>query len=296
MARPGHRRQLLLALVIVLGTLLVAVLARVIDVQRPLLQADLGDDGIYVNPAVVPAGFRGAVADWYWLRAVQYVGRKLEQGRVDLDRGRAVDPRVLAPLLDLTTTLDPRLGAAYEFAAVVLPAVDVEAAVRLARKGIANTVDPAGLYQQLAYIHWQGGDFRAAAAAFREGARVTGAAWMEQTAVRMDAEGGDREMAREMYTRMREQATDDQVRQWASRRLLQVRAFDDRDRIHQVLLDYWRRRGTCADRWADVAADLRRAGLPTARDGAPLDPSATPYLLALGGCAVALDPRSAVPQ
>jgi hypothetical protein len=266
------------------------------DVQRPPLHADLGDDSIYVNPVLVPAGFRGVVADWYWLRAVQYVGRKLEQGRVDLDRGQAVDPRILTPLLDLTTTLDPRLGAAYEFGAVVLPAVDAEAAVKLTRKGIANTVDPAGLYQHLAYIHWQGGDFRAAAAAFREGARVTGAPWMEQTAVRMDAEGGDREMAREMYTRMREQATDEQVRQWASRRLLQVRAFEERDRIRDVLLDYWRRRGTCADRWADVAADLRRAGLRLDRDGAPLDPSATPYLLALGGCAVALDLRSAVPQ
>jgi hypothetical protein len=98
-----------------------------------------------------------------------------------------------------------------------------------------------------------------------------------------------------MYWRMYEQSNDEQVRQWATKRLMQVQSFEERERIREVILRFWRRRGTCVDRWADVAVELRRAGLKTDSHAAPLDPSGTPYVLALSGCAVAIDPASAIP-
>jgi hypothetical protein len=285
---------MLLALLL-LGAAGIGTLARWIEVHRPPIDAELGEQIIAMRATAVPGQLRGLVADWYWIRSLQYLGRKLQQGTIALDRASTVNSNVLAPLLDLTTTLDPKFTAAYEFAAVVLPTVDVDAAIALARKGLAANPEAWELHQQHAYIHWQRGDFRAAAEAFRAGARQSSAKWMEHMAARMDAEGGDRALARDMYTRMHEQATDEQVRQWATTKLMQLHSFEERERIREVLLAAWRRRGSCVDRWAEVTTELRRARLRTDRHGAPVDPSGTPYVLALGGCAVAVDPRSAVP-
>lgn len=294
-ARPALRLAALLLLLLVPGVTGIGTLAHWIEVHRPVFDQDLGEDLIAMSPTAVPAGFRGLVADWYWIRTLQYLGRKLQQGNVALDRAKGVESRLLAPLLDLTTTLDPKFSAAYEFAAVILPTVDAEAAVTLTRKGLRAMPEAWQLHQQHAYIYWQRGDFAGAAQAFRDGARLSSAKWMEQMAARLDAEGGDRQLARQMYWRMYEQSNDEQVRQWATKRLMQVQSFEERERIREVILGFWRRRGTCVDRWADVAVELRRAGLKTDGHGAPFDPSGTPYVLGLSGCAVAIDPASAVP-
>src|SRR6202162_3530648 len=44
-------------------------------------------------------GYDGLLADIYWTRAVQYFGDKLQRGSQHFD--------LLAPLLEITTTLDP---------------------------------------------------------------------------------------------------------------------------------------------------------------------------------------------
>src|SRR5512147_2888440 len=50
-------------------------------------------------------GFDGLLADIYWTRAVQYFGGKHRQENAQYE--------LLAPLLDITTTLDPHLIVAY---------------------------------------------------------------------------------------------------------------------------------------------------------------------------------------
>ena len=54
-------------------------------------------------------GYSGLLADIYWTRAVQYFGGKHHNGARNYD--------LLAPLLEITTTLDPQLLAAYEYGA-----------------------------------------------------------------------------------------------------------------------------------------------------------------------------------
>src|SRR5678815_6151244 len=54
-------------------------------------------------------GYEGLLADVYWTRAVQYFGNKHHI----LSR----DYSLLAPLLEITTYLDPHLVVAYEFGA-----------------------------------------------------------------------------------------------------------------------------------------------------------------------------------
>lgn len=297
--RPRTARA---TLVLVLGLVVAGVpavvgAARLAETHRRGLEAAAGPALFPLPARVVPAGFGGVAADWYWLRTLQYLGRALEGGRVALDRGGAqVDAPLLHALLDRTVTFDPDFRPAYEFGAVVLADADAEAALALIAKGLARSPDSVALYQQLAWVHWQRADLARAAAAFREGARRTSAGWMEALAARLDAEGGDRELARGMYAGMAAQAEDPAVREWARQRLRQLQAFEERERLGEVLLAAWRRRGTCPGRWRDVAAELPATGVALAADGTPLDPEGTPYVLGLGGCAALLSPDSPVPR
>jgi len=306
-----RRRSLALALALVSGFSASVAMARVLEAGRPGLRAAVEDEAPYLAPEAarrLTVGFGGLVADWYWLKALQYVGRKIEeQARtgphaasppIELDRIKAVNPQVLVRLFDLITTLDPRFTAVYEFAAVVLPAVDVQAAVALLEKGIQANPDQWYLHQQLAYIYWQRGDYLAAADAFRRGARMTTAAWMEHMAERMDRQGDDPQVARAMYARMYEQAQDEQVRQWALKRLMELRSLQERAAIRGVLSGFVTATGRCPQAWTDVTPGLRAAGFTVAPQGPPLDPSGAPYVLVLSprGCDVSLHRSSTVPR
>lgn len=309
MATTG--RSLVLVLTLVLGLAGSAATAHVLDGHRARRPAAVVDEAPRLSPEAVrrlTLGFGGLAADWYWLNALQYVGRKLEEQTqragqgdtpaVELDRIKAVDSRVLVRYFDLITTLDPRFTAVYEFGAVVLPAVDVPAAVALLEKGIQANPDQWYLHQQLAYIYWQRGDYLAAADAFRRGARMTTAAWMTRMADRMEQEGDDPRVARAMYTRMYEQAQDEQVKQWALKRLMELRSLQEREIIRGVLSAFVAAGGRCPQAWGEVAAGLRGAGLTVDPQGPPLDPSGTPYVLVVSsrGCDVTLHRASTVPR
>jgi len=299
-----------LALGLVVGLGASVELARVLDAGRPTLRARVQDEVPYVSPDTAKRfslGFSGLVADWYWLKALQYIGGKLEEQAsrarerppaAELDRLKALDPRVLVRLFDMISTLDPRFTAVYEFAAVILPAVDVPAAATLLEKGIQANPDQWYLHQQLAYIYWQRGDYLAAADAFRRGARMTTAKWMEQMAKSMEAKGDDPQVARAMYARMYEQAQDDQVKQWALNRLMELKSLEERAHIRRVLADFVTAQTRCPRAWGDVTTALRAAGLRTDGRGQPVDPSDTPYLLVVSplGCDVTLHPASTVPR
>ena len=304
-------RTLGLTLLIVLGFGGSVAMARVLDSGRPALPAGFADEAPYLAPETarrLALGFGGLVADWYWLNALQYVGRKVQEqaqagpgerrAAVDLDKLAGVESRILVRLFDLITTLDPHFTAVYEFAAVVLPVVDVPAAVALLEKGIQANPEQWYLHQQLAYIHWQRGDYLVAADAFRRGARMTTARWMEHMAERMEQKGDDPHVARAMYTRMYEQAQDEQVRQWALNRLIELRSLQERDAIRGVLSGFVSANGRCPRDWTDVAPGLRESGLTLHPAGLPLDPSGTPYVLVVSplGCDVALHRSSAVPR
>jgi tetratricopeptide (TPR) repeat protein len=308
----GRARDLALTLVVVLGFTGAVAMAGVLDARRPPLPPALADEAPYLAPSTarqLALGFDGLAADWYWLNALQYIGRKIEEQAnlkkpmqfeqaVQLDRIKAVNPQVLVRLFDMITTLDPRFTAVYEFAAVVLPAVDVQAAITLLEKGIRENPTEWYLHQQLAYIYWQRGDNLAAADAFRRGARMTTARWMEHMADNIQAKGDDPQVARAMYARMYEQAQDEQVKQWARRRLMELQSLEERTAIRRVLSAFAAEQKRCPRDWREVSGALATAGLPVHPQGPPLDPSGAPYLLVLSplGCDVTLHPSSTVPR
>lgn len=307
---PTRARDAALALVVVLGFAGAVGIAAVLDTGRAALRGP-ADEAPYLAPAtarrLVP-GFEGLAADWYWLESLQYIGRKIEEqmrtNRVDLlesvqlDKLQAVDPRVLVRFFDMITTLDPRFTAVYEFAAVVLPPVDVDAAIALLEKGIRENPSEWYLHQQLAYIYWQRGDNLAAADAFRRGARMTTARWMDRMAAEVEAKGDDPRVARAMYTRMYEQAQDEQVKAWARGRLMELRSLEERGAIRRALAAFASEQSRCPRDWRELGPALTGLGLRVHPEGPPLDPSDAPYLLVLTplGCDVALHQSSTVPR
>ncbi len=84
-------------------------------------------------------GYDSLLADLYWTRAVQYYGSRA--GFADAKFG------LLWPLLDIATTLDPKLIVAYRFGAIFLSepppagAGRTDLAIELVKRGIAENPD-----------------------------------------------------------------------------------------------------------------------------------------------------------
>jgi tetratricopeptide (TPR) repeat protein len=287
--------------IIFIGLASVVGLSRWIDYHRPPNNPAGEQEQLYMNGTTVrriSLGFNGLAADWYWMRSLQYVGGKIlnTHEKVRLDDMSPLNLKLLAPLLDATTTLDPEFMEPYEYAAVVLPAVNVQDAIRIINKGIAANPSAWRLYQHLGYIYWQQKDFTAAAEAYGRGATIPGAPhWMEAMKAKMIGEGGSRGTARDIYLHMYQEAGDDQVKEMARRYLMRLDSLDEQEGLRKIIAAYRSRSGRCPSSWTDIEPVFRALRLRIDASGAPLDPSGTPYVLDNIKCEVELDPKSEVP-
>jgi tetratricopeptide (TPR) repeat protein len=277
-------------------------LSRWLDSHRPPIDHQIEEEQLYLTGATakrISLGFNGLAADWYWMRSLQYVGRKILDvpENIPIDSLGQLNLKLLAPLLDTATTLDPQFLEPYQYAAVVLPDIDLQQAIRIIEKGIAANPSSWRLYQHLGYIYWQQKDFQAAGDAYDKGSKLPGApAWMEAMKAKMATEGGSRDLAREIYGRMYEQSSDDKVKEMARRRLLQLDSLDQRDVLKKVLSAYQVRAGRCPSSWKEIEPILRALRMNVDSTGAPLDPSGTAYVLVDANCDVDVDRKSEIPR
>jgi tetratricopeptide (TPR) repeat protein len=285
------------------GLVLAVGLSRWLDARRPPPDPRAEEENLYLNGKTarrMSLGFNGMVADWYWMRSLQYVGRKIiaQPGNAPLDDLKSLNLTMLYPLLDNATTLDPQFITAYEYGGIVLPAIDRDAAVKLLKKGVEANPTAWRLYQHLGYLYWKEGDFTTASKYYGEGAAQPGAPqWMKQMQARVLGEGDSRDTAREIYRQMMDQSPDEHIKEMAALRILQIDSFDDRDAIQPALDQYQARHGgQCPAAWRDTSAELRAAKvlgkqpLRFDQSGAPLDPTGVPYRLRPEiGCKVDLD-------
>jgi tetratricopeptide (TPR) repeat protein len=293
-------KTLALALVVVIGMTCAALLVRRIDTLRPPEDPNAIDESLYLDGKTarrISLGFNGLAADWYWMRSLQYVGRKIiNDSDVPIDNLGLLNLKLLAPLLDTATTLDPQFLDPYEYAAIVLPAINVNDAIRITKKGIDANPNAWRLYHHLGYIYWQQHDYQAASEIYGRGAQIEGAPpWMEAMKAKMAADGGGRSTAREIYTRMYEQSADEKVRDMARKRLLQLDSLDQRDGLRKLFAAYQARTGKCPQSWKEIEPVFRALRIAADASGAPLDPSGVPYVLRAGACEVELDPKSEIP-
>src|SRR4026208_2623162 len=105
-------KNISLGLVVVVGIASAALLVRWTDALRPPVDPNVIDESLYLNDKTarrISLGFNGLAADWYWMRSLQYVGKKMLnfEGTISLDDLSQLRMRLLAPMLDTATTLDP---------------------------------------------------------------------------------------------------------------------------------------------------------------------------------------------
>ena len=300
------KRDYFLVLAIVVGLLAAALLTRWNDRHSQAPNEQFAEEQLYLNgPAMkrITLAFNGVAADWYWLRSLQYVGRKIvnyedtHAGNFNLNNLSSLDLRLLPSLLRMTTTLDPQFLEPYYYGAFILPDLNPDEAISLLNHGIAANPDKWRLYQHLGYIYWQRGDYHQASEAYAAGARIPGAPpWMMAISARMKAEGGAAQAAREMYLHLSEASDDPTVKAMVEKQLMRLDSVAERDKIRRVISDYAARAGHCPISWKEISGALSAAGLRVNASGSPLDPKNVPYHLTKNGCDVDLDEHTEVPR
>ena len=263
-----------------------ALLIRQIDGMR--VRASI-EDVLYVRSSSalrrMSLGYTGLMADLYWTRAVQYYGSKHHND---------VDPHyeLLAPLLNLTTDLDPKLRVAYEFGASFLApkspegAGEPDQAVALLEKGIRANPEVWQLYHALGFVHYkERQDYMAAADAFRRGAELPNAhPFLKVLAAKMAQRGGEIETSRMLWTMTYDSSDDKLIRDNAANHLLALQAEQDLDGLGKIIGLYRQKTGHNPQSWREMyAANM----LP----GVPVDPVGFPYVLASDGEIYVLHPE-----
>ena len=289
--------------VVVVCFVLSILLSRHIEATKPPLPENYADTDLEMNGSYLKGyalGTESLIADWYYMRSLQYVGDKLINDKSDfinIEDLRDLNPRLLYPYLENATDLDPHFIAAYSYGALVLPAIDRQQAITLTQKGIANNPNEWRLYQYLGYIYWHEKDYEKAAEYYQKGSEVAGSApFMKMMAAMMRSEGGSRETARRIFEQMlQDNAQDPAVVTTARLRLMELDWLDQRDAINPVLSKFKSTNGRCPNDLREILSQLRNVKLPASdfqldNTGQLVDPSGAPYLFDHEKCEVKLDP------
>ena len=219
-------------------------------------------------------GHNAIWADIYWIRAVQYYGS------TKLSQEQTKDYSLLYPLLDITTTLDPRFNIAYRFGAILLSEGypngpgNTEQAVALLEKAMREMPDKWQYLHDAGFVdYWWNRDVKSAARWFREAAKKPGAPnWLEPLAASVLAEGGDYDTARGLWAEMLVTSDQEWLKAAARRGLMQIDAEKHIELLQPIVNEYYDRHGAFPASWMDLVKEgrLRRV---------PVDPSSHVYAL-----------------
>jgi hypothetical protein len=299
--------------IIIAGLCLLYPLQRYIDSERS--REVVSEETLYFSSGEsikrMSLGFDGLAADVYWIRTVQYFGRKLIDGRapgetLSVGSTREIRMDLLAPLLDIIVTLDPQHISAYRFGAIFLPERDLPAAISLLERGVAANPKQWRLYQDLGYIYWQAGNqatgaeekaslYAKAAEWYGRGAEVEGARdWMADMAGVMRIQGGERATARKIYSDYLA-SEEPHIRDQAAARLKQLDSLDQIDLINEELRKRFEQTGKCPLSLRTLARELYSKGLTLNSEMMPVDPDGFPYSLN-GSCRAELNKESTIPR
>lgn len=220
----------------------------------------------------VSLGYSSLLADIYWTRAVQYFGAR------HIRHARRYD--LLAPLLDITTDLDPHLIVAYQSGSIFLSqrvpdgAGQPDKAVALLEKGIRENPKFWRLYFTLGFVHYQDRhDFAAAQQAFEKGSEVPGALpWMKVMAARMAEHANDIGTALAIWKVVYESNIDKTIRETALSHILSLQADAQMEELERRIQAYRAKTGRLPVNWGEM---VRSGFFP----GIPQDPAGYVYKL-----------------
>ncbi len=279
-------------IVVVLVALLLLTAADLLQMarERAFPPADDDDETLYLTsgPALrrLTVSMNALAADVYWIRTLQYYGGA--KRRLAALAGVPEPPPLLAassdydqlyPLLDITTSLDPRFTVAYRFGAVFLaeayPAGQgrPDLAVRLLAKGIREQPDKWEYMEDAGFVHyWYEHNFPEAARWFQRASEAPGApVWLKPLAATTLAQGGDRESSRLMWAAILQSAEQDWLRRNAEHRLQQLRALDDLDALQRAVDGFVKESSATDVDWPTLIRARRLRGVPVDPTGAPYE-------------------------
>ncbi|MGB8851080.1 MAG: hypothetical protein WCC76_15290 [Candidatus Acidiferrales bacterium] len=259
-----------------------------IAIRTNFLENETGDTLFATGPMLkkLSLGYDSLLADIYWTRVVQYYGARLGHAGANFDQ--------LAPLLNVTTTLDPHLLIAYRFGGTFLAEGQPIGAGRpdlgadLVKRGIAANPDEWQLYSDLGTIYyWHTKNYQAAAQAFWQGGDIAGAPpWMKPFAAHIAQEGMSRGTSRFMWSQVYKEATDERIRRNAMNHLKELQTEADLEALTQIAAAYKKQFGHFPASGADVLA----AGMARA---IPKDPAGYAYRMSSNGTP-SVDPASPI--
>jgi len=260
------------------------ILLRNIDRIRP---GEIAEDELYINsPKMVKRaslGFDGLMACIYWTRAVQYFGHRHYQ--------REYSYNELAPLLEITTALDPQLMPAYHFGASFLApappngAGQPDRAIRLMEYGIQQNPDNWRLYYDLGFVYYtELRDFKKAGEVFARGSRVPNAhPFLKVLAADMAEHAQDFSTARLLWSAAYESSQDTNIRQNAVEHLRAIQVEEDVTNLQNAVSRFVERNGRIpTSLWEVASAEHLR--------GVPVDPDGIPYELSIDGQVLVANP------
>ncbi|HVZ17915.1 MAG TPA: hypothetical protein VG897_12405 [Terriglobales bacterium] len=261
-------------------------LSRALDRQWP--ESHL-EDVLYIPSAKalkrMSLGYNGLLADIYWTRAVQYFGWR--------HKHRATDYRLLYPLLDITTELDPHLIVAYRFGATFLAqeppdgAGQPDKAAELIKRGIEANPDDWHLYYDLGFLEAvERNDYAAAEEAFKKGSELPHAhPFLRVLAANMAQHGGDLATARLMWETTYASTDDPALKMNAEMHLKALEVDETVPKLEEVVRQYKKKTGTLPASFLTLvqAGWLSRI---------PIDPLGHPYKLLPDGRVEVQDPEA----
>ncbi len=222
------------SLLLALGLMMVGVLS-LVEAQRPgeRRAAELAylPKGEYLKVAVL--GYRQAVADLIWLKAVQQLG----------ERNPSIQSYLWAyHAADVLTDLDPKFVFAYQAVGTVLGvwAERPKESIAILTKGIQHnpTAWELPFYTGYAYFYLLHQPLEAARY-FRLASELPGSPdYLPRLAARMSVEAGDLDAALEFLRRLYAQTKDDRLREGLQRRMMEVQAERDMHRLEEAVRLY----------------------------------------------------------
>jgi hypothetical protein len=275
MSGQSHTRSVRLALLAVpVLFLAIASLQTRIDAQTRTIAQQKEELLLRSGPLLkkLSLGYDSLLADIYWTRSVQYYGTRIGSPGEKFE--------LLWPLLDITTTLDPKLMIAYRFGAIFLSepiptgADRPDLAVELVKRGVAAIPDDWRMESDLGFLYyWHLKDYAQASATYLDASKKPDAPlWLKIIAAQVAAKGDSFSTSRAIWTELFDTAQNPAVKK---------NAFQ-----HLQSGDYRKRYG----RYPETVKELYQSGLLS---GIARDPAGIPYIFGPDGKAQ-LDPNSPV--
>jgi tetratricopeptide (TPR) repeat protein len=280
----GKRTTIVAGACLVVSMTASVLLLRHLDQIHP--KASIEDVLYFDSPNVVKRaslGFDGLMACIYWTRTVQYFGHR------HLNDEKTYNE--LAPLLEITTALDPHLLPAYEFGASFLApappngAGEPARAVQLMESGIAHNPDDWHLYYDLGFVYYtELKDYKQAAEVFARGSQVPNAhPFMKIMAAQTAEHAGDFSTARMLWSATFETSKEKDIQRNALEHLRSIRVDEDVTALEAAVTRFSQSTGRLPSSMAELAAAEHLPGVPD-------DPDGNPYQLSPDGRVLVANP------